>query len=432
MQKVEKRDNDASLMELKREFMKYESLRRQHDTQIIQIGLESGIRMTPEKWSQTLYGDSAHKSEMQSIIDKLQSMNTIERLIEDFYEKLEMYSLDGLSLALVKARDDFDYIAGINFEKKQQQTTANNRSGGGGVGDDDTATTNDTSVDSSRPSEEEPSDELDMLSEKEGSSKLTSEQQQQPQVRIIWTLLLECLKCTLSILHAHVEFSSKIMSLIINNQNMMASAQSSVANLPIINSNKNNNLGGGNNNMMGSYNNNNNNNNSKQWSSLSMRQGNHHQQSPIQPPNNRSFYNNNNTTNNNNNSRMPYANKFENHPPHHMQQLRDVHLIGMGPNWRQQQASTGGYRNTSSSSSASSYRSRNTPDSGFSSPYTPGKPSVNSYQGGPLQYRQFGGGMPGANNNNNNNDGLDPSDLLYMPPQSSQSTVRIPFNSSGV
>lgn len=130
---------------------------------------------------------------------------------------------------------------------------------------------------------------------------------------------------------------------------------------------------------------------------------------------------------------MPYVNKFENHPPHHMQQLRDVQLIGMGPNWRQQQTSSGGYRNTSSSSSSgSSYRSRNTPDSGFSSPYTPGKPSANSYQGGPLQYRQFGGGggggMPGVNNNNN--DGLDPSDLLYMPSQS-QSTVRIPFNSSG-
>ena len=103
--------------------MKYESLRRQHDAQIIQIGMESGIRMTPEKWSQTLYGDSAHKSEMQSIIDKLQSMHTIERLISDFYEKLDSYSsLRGHS-GFHEVRDDFDYIAGINFEKKLTRNT---------------------------------------------------------------------------------------------------------------------------------------------------------------------------------------------------------------------------------------------------------------------------------------------------------------------
>ena len=109
-------------MELKREFTKYDSLRRQHDAQIIQIGMESGIRMTPEKCSQTLYGDSAHKSEMQSIIDKLQSMHTIERFIEDFYEKLDMYSLDDLS-SFGKAREHFEFIADINFEKKQTRNT---------------------------------------------------------------------------------------------------------------------------------------------------------------------------------------------------------------------------------------------------------------------------------------------------------------------
>ena len=116
--KVEKRDKDTSLMELKREYTKYESLRRQHDAQIIQIGMESGIRMTPEKWSQTLYGDSVHKSEMQSIIDKIQSVHTIDELIDSMYEKLDSYGLCGLSTAFDEARADFDFIASINFEKK--------------------------------------------------------------------------------------------------------------------------------------------------------------------------------------------------------------------------------------------------------------------------------------------------------------------------
>ena len=116
--KVEKRDNDASLMELKREYMKYDALRRQHDAQIIQIGMDSGIRMTPEKWSQTLHGDAAHKSEMQSIIDKLQSMQTMDKLIEDFYDKLDLYGLESLS-SFDKTRIDLEHIASINFEKKQ-------------------------------------------------------------------------------------------------------------------------------------------------------------------------------------------------------------------------------------------------------------------------------------------------------------------------
>ena len=43
--KMEKRTNEASLMELKKEFSKYSALRRQHDAQIIQIALESGIHL---------------------------------------------------------------------------------------------------------------------------------------------------------------------------------------------------------------------------------------------------------------------------------------------------------------------------------------------------------------------------------------------------
>ena len=85
---VHKRDCDASLMELKKEYTKYTALRRLHDTQIIHIALVAGIRMSPEQWSQKLYGDANQKSYMQSIIDTLQSQQTLESLITDFFNKV--------------------------------------------------------------------------------------------------------------------------------------------------------------------------------------------------------------------------------------------------------------------------------------------------------------------------------------------------------
>lgn len=36
--------------------------------QIMKIGLEAGIRFTPEQWSSLLYGDTSQKPLMQSII----------------------------------------------------------------------------------------------------------------------------------------------------------------------------------------------------------------------------------------------------------------------------------------------------------------------------------------------------------------------------
>ncbi len=58
-------------MQLKEEFRTYEALRREHDSQIVQIATEAGLRISPEQWSSLLYGDTAHKSHMQSIIDKV-------------------------------------------------------------------------------------------------------------------------------------------------------------------------------------------------------------------------------------------------------------------------------------------------------------------------------------------------------------------------
>ena len=60
-------------MQLKEEFRSYDSLRREHDTQIVQIASEAGLRIAPDQWSSLLYGDVSHKSHMQSIMDKLQT-----------------------------------------------------------------------------------------------------------------------------------------------------------------------------------------------------------------------------------------------------------------------------------------------------------------------------------------------------------------------
>lgn len=75
--KVLKREEESSLMQLKEEFRQYESLRREHDSQIVQIAIEAGLRISPEHWSSLLYGDTAHKSHMQSIIDKVTTIRLI-------------------------------------------------------------------------------------------------------------------------------------------------------------------------------------------------------------------------------------------------------------------------------------------------------------------------------------------------------------------
>ena len=74
---VSKRERDSSLMQLKEEFRSYDSLRREHDQQIVQIATEAGLRIAPDQWSSLLYGDMAHKSHMQSIMDKLQTPQNV-------------------------------------------------------------------------------------------------------------------------------------------------------------------------------------------------------------------------------------------------------------------------------------------------------------------------------------------------------------------
>ncbi|XP_049594947.1 roquin-2 isoform X2 [Syngnathus scovelli] len=81
--KVTKRDEDSSLMQLKEEFRTYEALRREHDSQIVHIAMEAGLRISPEQWSSLLYGDLVHKSHMQSIIDKLQSPESFAKSVQE-------------------------------------------------------------------------------------------------------------------------------------------------------------------------------------------------------------------------------------------------------------------------------------------------------------------------------------------------------------
>lgn len=79
-------------MQLKDEFRTYDALRREHDAQIVQIATEAGLRIAPDQWSSLLYGDSAHKSHMQSIIDKLQTPQSFGQSVQELVIALQRTS----------------------------------------------------------------------------------------------------------------------------------------------------------------------------------------------------------------------------------------------------------------------------------------------------------------------------------------------------
>ncbi|CAH1272135.1 RC3H1 [Branchiostoma lanceolatum] len=109
--KVYKRDGDSSLMELKEEFRTYDGLRREHDAQIVQIAMEAGLRISPEQWSSLLYGDTAHKSHMQSIIDKLQTPGSFAQSVNELVIALQR---SGDPANLSRLRPYFDELAKID------------------------------------------------------------------------------------------------------------------------------------------------------------------------------------------------------------------------------------------------------------------------------------------------------------------------------
>lgn len=109
--KVSKRESDSSLMTLKEEFRTYETLRREHDTQIVQIATEAGLRIAPDQWSALLYGDNNHKSHMQSIIDKMQSPSSFAMSINELVLALQR---TGDPANLTRLRECMDKLAAID------------------------------------------------------------------------------------------------------------------------------------------------------------------------------------------------------------------------------------------------------------------------------------------------------------------------------
>ncbi|KAL1517695.1 hypothetical protein ABEB36_001430 [Hypothenemus hampei] len=109
--KVSKRDGDSSLMQLKEEFRTYDALRREHDAQIVQIATEAGLRIAPDQWSALLYGDTAHKSHMQSIIDKLQTPQSFAQSVQELVIALQRTGDPGKLSVL---RNPLELLAGID------------------------------------------------------------------------------------------------------------------------------------------------------------------------------------------------------------------------------------------------------------------------------------------------------------------------------
>ncbi|XP_050424791.1 roquin-1 [Adelges cooleyi] len=109
--KVSKREGDSSLMQLKEEFRTYESLRREHDAQIVEIATEAGLRIAPDQWSALLYGDSSHKSHMQSIMDKLQSPQSFSQSVQELIIALQR---TGDPAKLSSLRPDFELLAAVD------------------------------------------------------------------------------------------------------------------------------------------------------------------------------------------------------------------------------------------------------------------------------------------------------------------------------
>uniref|UniRef100_A0A0K2T8W5 RING-type E3 ubiquitin transferase n=1 Tax=Lepeophtheirus salmonis TaxID=72036 RepID=A0A0K2T8W5_LEPSM len=109
--KVTKREGDSSLMQLKEEFRTYDALRREHDMQIVQIATEAGLRIAPDQWSSLLYGDSLHKSQMQSIMDKLQTPESFSQSVQELVIALQKTGDPG---KLTDLRPSLDFLAGID------------------------------------------------------------------------------------------------------------------------------------------------------------------------------------------------------------------------------------------------------------------------------------------------------------------------------
>ncbi|XP_068627457.1 roquin-1-like isoform X2 [Battus philenor] len=89
-------DGSTLSRKLKDEFRTYEALRREHDAQIMQIATEVRLRIAADHWSALLYGDSAHKSHMRSIIDKLQTPQSFAQSVQELFIALQRIADPGI------------------------------------------------------------------------------------------------------------------------------------------------------------------------------------------------------------------------------------------------------------------------------------------------------------------------------------------------
>ncbi len=219
--------------------------------------------MSPEQWSQKLFGDSSHKSQMQSIIDKLQSQQTLENLINDFYNKaLHKISTDynsfqdknennfpfgadgSTSLAIksnkqtiaenltsifLEVKEDFEFFSAIIFEKKSPpQPPSVNPIGYSSHSSTSTpphaitkdgehlqASSNVSEIDDDEPNFNDIFEDDDNFDDMSNSVELRvkSKIPEQEQTKIVWSLLIECMTKTIEILEAHMNFSLEMTRL---------------------------------------------------------------------------------------------------------------------------------------------------------------------------------------------------------------------------
>jgi hypothetical protein len=240
---------------------------------MFKIAQETGIRLTPEQWSQKFYGDSAHKSDMQSIIDKLQSQQTLEKLMADFYEKLSLLSATNMADPHViglflKLKGEFECIASINFEKRVMavppELTSKPQTGSSNSAKSITAADRDLSErmgqmmapKSSSQESLDNEDEEDFFddehfevnheflfdddddeseydecdeggSDSAGARRARKFKHSEQQAVITWPLVIDSLNRLVKILTVYFEYSSKLSAIVVTNSQLIMAAVAS-------------------------------------------------------------------------------------------------------------------------------------------------------------------------------------------------------------
>eukprot|EP00117_Sycon_ciliatum_P024841 scpid23688/ scgid3678/ Roquin; RING finger and C3H zinc finger protein 1 len=81
-QVTKRNGEEVSQLTLREDIQNYSDFRARHDMQIAQIAMEKGLYITPEYFSYLLYGSSSKRAHMQSIMDKLITMEYFKDSIE--------------------------------------------------------------------------------------------------------------------------------------------------------------------------------------------------------------------------------------------------------------------------------------------------------------------------------------------------------------